>query len=106
MHDLVFIKELLTVVGSVTAILVALGSIILFIIKKSFQRGEGYQLFKSLVEEVSSIKKLIDDKFIHNDAKHREHEERLFRHNNRITVLEVITDVKKIKGSGRTKKSG
>lgn len=97
MNNLVFIKELLTVVGSVTAILIALGSLILFIIKKAFERGEGYQLFKNLVKKVSAIEALIEDKFFDNDNRHKKHEEKLQVHESRITTLEVVDSVRQQK---------
>lgn len=93
-ENLTFAKELLTIIGSVTAILCALAGLVLWIIKKAFQRGELYQLFKSLVNKVSSIEEMIEDKFIDNDTKHKKHSEQFHKHDNRITKLEVISNVK------------
>ena len=94
MENLIFLKELLTVIGSVTAILAALAALTLWIVKKAFQRGEGYQLFKNLVAKVSSIENLIDDKFIDNEQRHKGHDEKFSKHHDRISHLEVTTNVK------------
>lgn len=94
MTSIIFIKEILTIIGSVTAILIALGGLILWIAKNQFRKGELYQLFKNLVAKVTSIEEMIEDKFIDNDTKHRRHTEQFQKHDIRITTLEVKDNAK------------
>jgi hypothetical protein len=95
MTEIIYYKELFIVIGAVTAILATIGGFFLWVLKMSFQKGKLYQLFETLVEKVSSIEELIDDKFIDNDSKHQEHKDVLVEHHTRITTLEVINDVKR-----------
>lgn len=95
MTDFTLINEVTKIVATSIGIIAVLGGFIFWIIKLSFKRGELYQLFKTLVEEVSSIKKTIDAKFIDNDAKHTEHKNQFRKHDKRITTLEVKSDAKK-----------
>ncbi len=94
MQNIVFLKELLAVIGSVTAILAVIGGIAIWAIKTSFKRGKAFQLFESLVEKVTSIERIIEDKFSDNDARHKTNEGKIQVHDTRITKLEVKTDVK------------
>lgn len=92
MIDLVLIIK---TIGTLLGIIAMLGAFMFWLIKIAFKRGELYQLFKNLVEEVKYIREMVEDKFIDNDAKHRKHTEKLQVHDKRITTLEVINDVKR-----------
>jgi len=93
--DLVFFKNLFTVIGSIIGIFAVIVTIGVWMIKTSFKKGEAYQLFKNLVEKVESISNTMNKDFIKNNREHEKFEEGLKDHDTRITTLEVIKNVEK-----------
>ena len=95
MTGFVFAQQLITIIASTIAILIAIISFILWIAKHQFRKGEFYQLFKSLGQEVKYIREMVQTKFNDSDSKHNNHFKIIQTHDKRITKLEVINDVKK-----------
>jgi len=102
MTDLSLIKDVTAIIGSTIAIIAVLVTAFVWSMKRAIKKGEGYQLFKSLVEEVKSMSKVMDKEFVKNNREHdgfkadyREIKEEVKEHDIRINTLEVKTDGKK-----------